>query len=75
MRSNKVMMYLHSPGDLPEDPIEDDWMSVLDRTSYDKERWIISRTQVDSVEAKELMSKRLEILNGVSDYDFNVSGN
>ena len=62
------------PEDIPKDPKENNWESMLDRAAYDKERWIISRTQVDAVEAKELMKKRLEVLGGVSDYDFNVSG-
>lgn len=62
------------PDDIPGDPREDDWVSVLGRAAYDKERWTISRTQIGAVEAKELMSKRLEVLGGVSDYDFNVSG-
>ena len=53
---------------------ENNWEAMLDRTAYDKERWIISRTQVNAVEARELMSKRLEVLGGVSDDDFNVSG-
>ena len=58
----------------PTDEKEDDWSTILDRESYDKERWVISRTQVTAVEAKELKSKRLEILGGVNDYDFEVSG-
>ncbi len=60
--------------DTPDDVKEDDWNAILDRKSYDKERWVISRTQITAVEAKELQSKRLEILGGVSDYDFEVSG-
>lgn len=69
--------------DIPWDEIEEntpddekvvDWNSLLDKATYDKERWIISRTKVTSVEAKELRNKRLEILGGVSDYDHEVSG-
>lgn len=60
--------------DIPDDDVDKNWSDILDRASYDKERWIISRTRVDSVEAKELKNRRLEILEGVSDYDFNVSG-
>ncbi len=58
----------------PDDEKEDDWNSILDRISYDKERWVISRTEISEVKAKELKNKRLEILGGVSDYDFEVSG-
>ena len=60
--------------EIPEDESENDWYAMLDRASYDKERWTISRTRISSVEAKELKNRRLEILNGVSDYDFNISG-
>lgn len=60
--------------DTPDDEIEEDWNAILDRKSYDKERWTISRTQINSVEAKELQNKRLEILDGVSDYSYEVSG-
>ena len=59
---------------IPDDEKTDDWSAMLDRASYDKERWVISRTRIDSVEAKELKNKQLEILGGVSDYDFDVSG-
>ncbi len=58
----------------PDDEKEDDWDTILDRISYDRERWVISRTRITTVEAKELQHKRLEILGGVNDYDFEVSG-
>ena len=60
--------------EIPPDEKENDWRDILGRKYYDKERWVISRTQVTAVEAKELKSRRLEILGGVSDYDFEVSG-
>lgn len=60
--------------DIPTDEIEDDWSALLDRARYDKERWVIARTRVGSVEARELRNRRLEILGGVSDYDLYVSG-
>lgn len=60
--------------DVPDDDVETDWQAVLDRLSYDRERWIITKTKVDSVEAKTLKDKRMEIIDGVSDYDFEVSG-
>jgi len=58
----------------PDDEIDEDWSAALDRVSYDKERWMISRTKIDTVEAKELKNKRIELLAGVSDYDFSISG-
>ena len=61
-------------GQTPDDEKDDDWETILDRVKYDRERWVISRTGIDSVVAKELKNKRLEILGGVSDYDFDVSG-
>ena len=61
-------------GQTPDDEKDDDWETILDRVKYDRERWVISRTGIDSVVAKELKNKRLEILGGVSDCDFDVSG-
>lgn len=58
----------------PDDEVDEDWQVALARTSYDKERWVISKTKIDMVEAKELKNKRIEMLGGVSDYDFNISG-
>lgn len=57
----------------PEDEVEEDWTTILDRALYDKERWVISRTQIDAVKLKELQTKRLEILGGVNDFGYDVS--
>lgn len=59
---------------IPIDETEPDWLSTLERKSYDRERWVISRTKISAVEAKELQNRRLEILDGVSDHDFGVVG-
>ena len=59
--------------EIPDDEVEADWQRILDQISYDKERWIIAKVRIDTVEARTLKDKRMEILEGVSDYDFNVS--
>lgn len=59
--------------EIPDDDVNDDWDTALDKVSYNKERWVISKIKIKAVESKELKTKRLEIHEGVSDYDFNVS--
>ena len=74
VRSHPRFDYEKIKDDIQDDEVETDWQTILDRISYDKERWIITKTRIDTVEAKTLKSKRMEIIEGVSDYDFEVSG-
>lgn len=60
--------------DIPDDDVETDWEVILDRISYDKERWMITKTRIDVVEAKTLKNKRMEVVDGVSDFDLEISG-
>jgi len=60
--------------DIPDDKVESDWQSILDKISYDQETYRIAKTRVDTVEMKRLKDKRLELIDGIDDFDFEVSG-
>jgi len=60
--------------DIPEDKIEEDWESILDNTSYNREIWTIARTRIDSVEMKSLKDKRIELLDAPDEFDFAMIG-
>ena len=60
--------------DIPDDAVEEDWKSILDRISYEKEMWTIAKTRVDSVEMKSLKDKRVELLDGPDEFDFATIG-
>lgn len=59
---------------ITEDEIETAWISVLDKTFYDKERWAIAKIKIDEVFMKKLRDKRIEVVDGINDYDFEISG-
>ena len=59
---------------ITEDEIETAWISVLDETFYDKERWAIAKIKIDEVFMKKLRDKRIEVVDGINDYDFEISG-
>ena len=61
--------------DIPDDIVEKSWNDILEKTTYDKERWIINRVQIDEIYMKKLRSKGMEVIDGVNDYDFEISGN
>jgi superfamily II DNA or RNA helicase len=60
--------------DIPDDIVEEDWKSILDRISYEKEIWTIAKTRVDSIEMKSLKDKRVELLDGPDEFDFAMIG-
>ena len=60
--------------DIPDDTIEEDWKSILDSKSYDRDVWTIAKTRVDSVEMKSLKDKRVELLDGPDEFDFATIG-
>ena len=60
--------------DIPDDIIEKNWQKFLDNVSYDKERLTITKTRIESVEAKRLQDKRLEIIKGPKEFDISVEG-
>ena len=60
--------------DIPDDIIEEDWKSILDRKSYDREIWTIAKTRIDSVEMKSLKDRRVELLDGPDEFDFATIG-
>ena len=60
--------------DIPDDTIEENWESILDRISYIRETWTIAKTRIDSVEMKILKNKRMELLEGPDEFDFAMIG-
>lgn len=60
--------------DMKDDDIEKEWCALLDKITYDKERLIIKRTSVKSVESKELGNKRLEVHEGIDEHDYRIAG-
>lgn len=60
--------------DIPDDTIEDEWESILDKKSYDREFWTIAKTRIDSIEMKTLKDKRVEILDVPDEFDLTMIG-
>ncbi|MDA7991040.1 MAG: DEAD/DEAH box helicase family protein [Gammaproteobacteria bacterium] len=60
--------------EISNDQIENDWEAMLARKQYDKARWMITQTRVESIQSKELKTKRLVICDGVNEDDHEVSG-
>jgi len=60
--------------DIPDDTIEENWESILDRISYIREIWTIAKTRIDSVEMKILKNKRMELIDGPDEFDFAMIG-
>jgi len=60
--------------EIEEDKVEENWQSILDKISYNKESWTIVKTRIDSVEMKSLKDKRMEILDGPDEFDFAMIG-
>jgi type III restriction enzyme len=60
--------------DIPDDTIEEDWESILERVLYERETWTIAKTRIDSVEMKSLKNKRVELLDAPDEFDFAMIG-
>ncbi|MBT6647199.1 MAG: DEAD/DEAH box helicase family protein [Thaumarchaeota archaeon] len=60
--------------DIPDDKIDEDWKSILENKSYEREVWTIARTRIDSVEMKSLKDKRVELLDAPDEFDFAMIG-
>ena len=60
--------------EIPDDKTELDWRSSLKKKFYDQEKFLITRTQINEIIAKQLKDNRIEVLEGVNEYDFEVSG-
>jgi superfamily II DNA or RNA helicase len=60
--------------DIPDDTVEEEWESILDRKSYERETWTIAKTRIDSVEMKSLKDKRIELLDAPDEFDFAMIG-
>tara|TARA_Y100001934_G_scaffold236030_1_gene287234 strand:+ start:201 stop:2153 length:1953 start_codon:yes stop_codon:yes gene_type:complete len=60
--------------DIPDDTVEEDWESILNRKSYERETWTIAKTRIDSVEMKSLKDKRVELLDAPDEFDFAMIG-
>lgn len=48
---------------IPEDKIAHNWREILDRVSYDRETYTIKQTRYDSIQAKTLKNKRMELVD------------
>jgi type III restriction enzyme len=59
---------------IPEDVIEEDWKSILENETYNREVWTIARTRIDSVEMKSLKDKRVELLDAPDEFDVAMIG-
>lgn len=60
--------------DIPDDAVEEDWESILNKKSYERETWTIAKTRIDSVEMKILKDKRVELLDAPDEFDFAMIG-
>ena len=60
--------------DIPDDEIEKNWQGLLDDVSYDRDRWMITKTRINTVEAKSLKNKRSELLEGPAEFDYTTEG-
>jgi type III restriction enzyme len=60
--------------DIPDDKIDEDWKSILESKSYEREIWTIAKTRINSVEMKSLKDKRVELLDGPDEFDFSMIG-
>ena len=59
---------------IPDDEVAKNWQGLLDDVSYYRDRWMITRTRVDTVEAKSLKNKRSELLDGPAEFDYTTEG-
>ena len=59
---------------IPDDEVAKNWQGLLDDVSYDRDRWMITKTRVDTVEAKSLKNKRSELLEGPDEFDYTTEG-
>ena len=55
---------------IPDDEVAKNWQGLLDDVSYDRDRWMITKTRIDTVEAKSLKNKRSELLDGPAEFDY-----
>jgi superfamily II DNA or RNA helicase len=60
--------------DIPDDTIEEDWVSILEKKIYEREIWAIAKTRINSVEMKSLKDKRVELLDAPDEFDFAMIG-
>ena len=59
---------------IPDDEVAKNWQGLLDDVSYDRDRWMITKTRIDTVEAKRLKDKRSELLEGPTEFDYTTEG-
>jgi len=55
---------------IPDDEVAKNWQGLLDDVSYDRDRWMITKTRIDTFEAKSLKNKRSELLDGPAEFDY-----
>ncbi|MGB6464542.1 MAG: DEAD/DEAH box helicase family protein [Nitrosotalea sp.] len=59
--------------EIPDDHVESNWQAMLDGISYDKETWMIKKTRIDSVQARRLKDKRMELVDAPNEDGFEIS--
>lgn len=58
---------------IPDEEIELNWQTILDRVSYERDTLMIKKIRVDSVQAKRLKDKRMELLDAPDEGGFEIS--
>jgi type III restriction enzyme len=58
---------------IPDEEVEANWQAILDRISYERDTWIIKKTRIDSIQAKRLKDKRMELIDAPDEDGFEIS--
>lgn len=59
---------------IPDDLADESWAEIIEQIDYDKLAWIIDRISIDTINVKDPQKKAVEIIDGISEYDFEISG-
>jgi hypothetical protein len=56
--------------EIPEDQISESWQEILERVHYDKNTWTISKTRIQSIQARNLdKEKTMEVIYDIHGID------
>ena len=59
--------------EIPDEEVELNWQTILDRVSYERDTWMIKKTRIDEVHAKTLKNKRMELIHGPDEDGFEIT--
>ena len=59
--------------EIPDEEVELNWQTILDRVSYERDTWMIKKTRIDNVQAKTLKNKRMELLDAPDEDGFEIT--